>query len=297
MCCRVNLTLTRLTEEHYLPSRLAMRSRSAYQLRLLVRDFERFAGPVPLCRVTDELVTAWLRWLLARGLSPATANTRRRGINTLRLWAWRQGFVDAPPRWVPRLREPHRVPAAWTVEEISALLRTARRWPGRIGEHAAADWWYALILCIYWTGVRIGDVMAARAGSVDWRAGVWTCLATKTGHEQRYRLHPTCLAALCKLRQPDAQRPLFFWPYSYGHLFVAFRAIVCHAGVRYDGQPRQLFHRLRRTCLSYCWAIDPALAQRQAGHFSAATTWRFYVDPTLTGERSAADVLPVPDCR
>jgi hypothetical protein len=46
--------------------------------------------------------------------------------------------------------------------------------------------------------------------------------------------------------------------------------------------------------LTLCDQIDPALAQRQAGHSSYATTKKFYVDRQLSRPVYAADVLNDP---
>lgn len=271
-----------------------MSPRSAVQLRLAAKQFEAFAGTLQVSDVTDEVETAWLQHLLASGLSPATVNSRRRELNTLRLWAYRKHYTDEPPRDVPRAREPVRVPQAWTVDEVASLLKAASTTQGMIGNLKASAWWTAIISLVYWTGARIGDVLAARPASFDPARGEWTCTASKTGREHVYRLHSECVKVLDAIHNP-AGVFLFPWPFSPNHIWVAFRSIVKRAAIRYDGGRRQLFYRLRRTNLSYCWAADPALAQRQADHSSARVTREHYVDPTIAAGRSAADVLPVPD--
>ena len=75
------------------------------------------------------------------------------------------------------------------------------------------------------------------------------------------------------------------------------RSIVEAAGIPPPKGHNQLFHRLRRTTLSLCAAIDPAVAQGQAGHADYATTLKHYIDPRIAGGRSAADVLPEPIIR
>jgi len=96
---------------------------------------------------------------------------------------------------------------------------------------------------------------------------------------------------------PHQEQPaerLFVWPCCRRHLFAIFRRIIEAAGVRYS--PRHslgLFHRLRRTALTYCWAVDPAVAQRQGGHSSAEITRKHYVDPRIAADGiCAADILP-----
>jgi len=65
------------------------------------------------------------------------------------------------------------------------------------------------------------------------------------------------------------------------------------SGIALSRRKFGLFHRLRRTTLSYCWSVDPAMAQRQAGHASAETTKQHYVDPRICAQGlCAADILP-----
>jgi len=275
--------------DRYIASRLGLAPRSADQLRAAARAFQAVSAG----GFSDEAITAFLGRLLHRGLSPATVNTRRRQLLTLWQWAYRRGLCDRPPREVPRAREVQRIPEAWTTAEVSRLLRTAASWPGLVGPWPASDWWPALILTVYWTGARIGAVMAARGCDYDPVAGWLVLRQTKTGVEQLYRLHPQAMAALARVHSTESKR-LFGWPHHPQHLHWCFRRIVLASQVRYRGGHCELFHRLRRTTVSYCAAVDPGLAQRQAGHTSYATTVAYYVDPTIAAQRSAADVLPVP---
>jgi integrase len=70
-----------------------------------------------------------------------------------------------------------------------------------------------------------------------------------------------------------------------------FRQIVDTVGLPAPKSKRNLFHKLRRTTITYCAKIDPAIAQRTAGHRDYATTLRSYVDQTIVRIPSAADVL------
>lgn len=160
----------------------------------------------------------------------------------------------------------------------------------------AAEWWPAVILSAYWTGARIGSLMAASPKDWEPEAAILTLRKTKNGRTATYRLHRQAADAIGKIYRPDADR-LFPWPHGRWTLFRAFRRIVNAAGAPcQDGQAFGLFHRVRRTTITYCWAADPAIAQRQADHSSAAITRRYYVDRKLIHDtaQSAIDVLPVP---
>jgi len=237
-------------------------------------------------RVCVEELTAWLRSELAEH-PPATVARYRRVLLSVLNWASKQGLCQ--PVQLPPVRVPPPVPEAWTLEQLNRILAAASRWPGSVGKVLARDWWPALILTIYWTAARIGSVLAATPS--DWQSPFLTLRCTKNGKAIVCRLHPQACEAIDRIYDPTASR-LFFFPYRREWLFDNFRRIVKAAGLSPAGG---LFHRLRRTCLTYCWLVDPAIAQRQADHSNAEVTRRHYIDPRIVSvARTAADVLPVP---
>ena len=260
---------------------------------------DRYAADLQtLCRRLDEWwhYSRWpraeemLEWLRAEAArrSPATVNTHRRMLLALCRFGRRN------PR-LPAFRETLRPPMAWTVDEFSKILATASRRSGRIAGVSAGDWWVALLLTIYWTGARIGSVMSAAPHDADLAAALLILTKTKNGRVAVYRLHVQAVEALRRIYDPCAAR-LFAWPRSRWTLFRQLRRIVELAGVPCPRTAFNLFHRLRRTTLSYCWAADPGLAQRQADHSTPELTRRRYVDPRIAGcLLSAADVLPRPE--
>jgi integrase len=279
-------------ETVYLPAHF-LGDNSARQLMIVGRQFSEWSGPTPVSDVTEEMVVAFMRHCRNLGNSPATINTKRRGLLTILTFAWKKRYTQELLRDVPKVPEPERIPEAWTIEEVERLLATSARLPGLVGNSRASAWWPALELLLYWTGARIGDVMAATPDSWDANHYEWRCIAAKTGKEHFYLLPQSCILMVAKIFDRTANR-LFVWPHSPNHLFVTFRKIVETAGIRYTGRHNELFYRLRRTNLTYCYAADPGIAQRQADHSSLRVTRRHYVDPRIAVERSAVDVLPVP---
>jgi integrase len=83
------------------------------------------------------------------------------------------------------------------------------------------------------------------------------------------------------------------WPHHRRTLFLRFRELVEAAGLPCPRTGHQLFHRLRRTMLSYCAAVSLPIAQQQAGHTTAAMTLRHYVDPSIA--RPQLPPIPVPE--
>jgi len=235
----------------------------------------------------------WLQSQRAQGRSLATIARQRRILQAVLHWGAELGLC--PLIRLPQIKVPPPAPEAWSVEQVGRILQTASQWPGRVGRWPAKDWWPALILVVYWTGARIGSILAAKPS--EWDGQYLILRHTKTGKQAVYRLHEQAAAAIGRVYDPKAER-LFAWPHCRTHLFVVFRRIVEAAGVTAPKGTSSLFHRLRRTCLSYCWAADPAVAQRQADHASAEITRRHYIDPRIAQQaKTAADVLPVPEYR
>ncbi len=241
---------------------------------------------------TRRQVCEWLQAGLDAGLSPATVRHRRGLLATLLRFASAHALVENLK--LPAMRRPAAVPEAWTIAEVERIMGAASMWPGRVGPCDARQWWRALLLTVYWTGARIGSVMAAKPS--DWQpaAGLLVLRSTKNGHTATYRLHAQAGEAIAHIYDPQAER-LFVWPHHRRHLWTVMRRIVRSAGVPAGRRGFGLFHQLRRTTLTYCWAADPAVAQRQADHANPETTRRHYVDPRLLAAQApcAADVLPV----
>lgn len=277
----------------YLADRPGLSAGYAAHLLRLCRQFAEWSGePVTLASLSRPMAADFLRHRLACGDSPVTVNNKRRQLRTLWLAAAEDGL--APSCTMPRkLPEPQDPPEAWTVEEVGELLWTAAHWPGNVGSVPAAVWWPSLLAVAYWTGARIGSLLCCR--QCDYSDGWLTIRGAnqKNRRGQRLQLPGHGRSRVDRLVAYRTD-PLWLWPHCRRYLFAVCRRIVELAGLPCPKAGRQLFHRLRRTNLSYCAAADLALAQRQAGHASAETTRRHYLDPRISGERQAAAVLPVP---
>jgi len=259
-----------------------------------VNDFGAWVGrPPAIAEVDRALLGGWAAALLEAGKRPSTINTKVARVRRLLLAAWDDGILQLPPRRVWRLRENPPAPEAWTLAECRRLLAYLGALPGRVGERPACEWWTALVLALYWTGCRIGALLAVDVADYSPGQGL-TARQQKNGRQQWYRLPATCCEAIERILPESG--PVFAWPYHPRTLWVHFREFVERAGLPCPRTHGQLFHRLRRTNASYCAAEDPAIAQRQMDHASPETTRRHYVDPRIANQRSAADVLldPMP---
>lgn len=277
-------------ESTYLACRLRMSAAYVDNLRRVFAALDAFSGGgITPADMTERLVSLYLA--SRADLAAATVNNHRRMILSVWMAAADDGLCEPPrPRKVQRLREPAPRPEAWTVGEIAELLKTARRWPGMVGGIVAAGWWSSLIGTLYYTGSRIGGLLDVPPAAYRAGAGLFVT-EPKTGKTTWHPLPTECCELIDAIWWDGRQR-IWPWPHTQRHLFRQFRRIVAAAGIRNISGSRQLFHRLRRTTLSYCAASDPALAQKIAGHSDYRTTQR-YLDPAIVGGGAAMNAVPV----
>jgi len=287
-------TLSEYYDLHYLPQRISVSPVYAANVRAVVRRFSALTGPLPLASITESHLATYARKRLDAGRANVTINREVRYLRMLLQAAFDDGLIERPPRRIKKLTEPKPRPEAWTVAEVERLLATASGLTGHVGPAPRWLWWLSLFLVAYWTGCRIWALLGAKRADYD--GCRLTVRKQKNGSDQTYRLPECCTQYLDMLlaELSDDQERIWHWPGCRRWFFASARKIVESSGVRCPNGHGQLFARMRRTNLSYCAAADPAIAQRQADHASFAITMKHYIDPEITGEKTAADVLPQP---
>lgn len=277
----------------YLPSRVAV---SAEYRRQLLAACDRFSNSIghraKLGDFSTESVARHLVGFHDRHSDRSTNNERQ---ILLMLWAYAfdAGLTDkAPrPRLIATLKVEQKPPKAVKFTDVMKIVETCRTLPGTLCGIAAADFWLSLVLCEYWTGCRVGAMLATP--SANYGNGRLEVGNQKTKKTQSYRLPESCCEIIDRTRPHDRER---IWPWARHRtgIFPLFRRIMESAGLAPPKTGHHLFHAIRRTNISYCAAIDPALAQRQANHADYATTLKYYVDESIVNELQAVDVLRDP---
>ena len=281
--------------DSYAAAKLALKESYLSQMRTAVNVYGRWLGHSPrLGDLTEESLAKCLSDY-CRNHSRATTNSKRRAILTLWKFANKRRLTDLSPGDIPTVREHQRVPLAWSVAEFERLVAMARQWPGMVGDQPARLWWPALYLTCYDTSGRISALLSARTVNLSLAE---RCLLiepeeTKTGKASLYWLHDQTIAAIAAIHDPTREL-LFPWPHCRRHLWRQCRKIVEAAGLQADKRGMSLFHKIRRTNLSYCAASSMELARQQAGHSDSRTTIGHYIDPRIARRQSAVDVLPRP---
>ncbi len=85
-----------------------------------------------------------------RPLSPGTINTYARGIHSFWSWLKREGLIRKNPlATVPAPRLPHRLPRAFSEEEVKKILRVAKSRPRDL----------AMVQLFLDSGIRLGELL------------------------------------------------------------------------------------------------------------------------------------------
>jgi hypothetical protein len=286
--------LTEFVRDVYAARRPDLSPSGLDQLSVAVRRLgEYLMRPAALDDLTDGTIQSFLVWLKSTHAA-ATCNSKRRQLLTLWRAAWRWGYLDQPPRDVPKLREPRRIPEAWTLAEIEQLVAHCRTINGYIGHVAARYYWPSLVLATWCTGCRVTALRATSPAdcSLGERWLIVRAEHTKTQTDQLYWLSDQAIAAIAPIHD-RSQLLLWPWPHARAYFWRRFRRIVETSGLTANRRGMDLFHRIRRSTVSYtarAGGLD--LARRVAGHSDARLTTRHYVDPRIADERRAVDVLP-----
>jgi len=294
-------------EERYVPSRLNLSEAGALQMRIAIRQFSDLTTTAAIADLTDTTIVLYLRALLKKGLSPATVNTRRGYLLVLWTHAFKAGVNPHDPRLadVQRAVEPKRQPKAWSVGDVRVMLEQAEKTRRRGSCGWSAKEWQALILLVYYTGLRIGAVLHLRREHLRGHLLFVPAEIQKDREEMVFRLPEHLCRMLLSMPRPLLVRHgrnigeyLLPWPWAFHDPQGKFTYHI----LRPAGLPisRHLkFHAIRRTVATlvdhHC-GRDAAM--RIMGHSSQKVTERYLadahtVDPSLPGRLCPVDVLPI----
>jgi integrase len=282
------MNLQRLFDDFYRPLRL--RGRSVNTSRLYgctIRSFGKWLGYEPTIQdLTDLTISRFLEYR-ASIRSPYTAEKERTQLLSLWRFAADRGLLPDRP-CVPPAPLPDRIPTAWSLEQLQALMRSAAATRGYVGSIPASVWYPALINVLWESAERIGAILACRPGDFTPPLLMVRAEYRKGGkRDKAYRLTPeTCslVARAC------GRTRVFEWTQDHGYLWHKYKDVVARAGL---GRDRKCgFHQLRRSAASHFAAAggDPV---KLLDHSSPRITHRWYLDRRMTDrDPPPCDVLP-----
>lgn len=292
------MTLHELLERYAL-----MRSLKAHSVKLYEMLIERFAvflGHEATVEDLDDLVVSrYLRWRAETpgffGRIPATATVAKDKVMLAAIWTYaaRKRLAAEFPE-LPRIKVPKRIPTgrAYTAEDVSALIRAARRRKGKTGGLPSSWWWSTLIYCIYCTGERFSAATSLRWGDVD----LERCRVIYRGENRKgstrdiERQITPQLAKMLSEHQGPENALVWPWDRKSRSQWASLKVLCRSAKVRYRG-----FHGLRRTAASYAALLGGTAAATQLLDHSDPNLQRVYVDPTIcpTQSNSTAALPPL----
>ena len=281
----------------YVPFRIEIAQQYEKKLYSVAGKFSDFLGR--RAAIGDFTIQNVCDYLAAYRKSWSARATNNQRQILLSLWqdaADRVEFVpllSAMPdrRKIRKLPEELDPPEAWDEKQIADLMDECQNLRSYVGDVLARDWWLSLYDSIYWTSNRISAMLAVPSACYD---GEGILVRKQKNHRPKWFPLPETCREVIERTQPGDRKLIWAHPWHPRTVWTKARKIIEAAGLPSPKTGRQLFHRLRRTTITLCAAVDPVVAQRTAGHADYATTLKHYVDPRKVATKSAVDVLPDP---
>jgi integrase len=259
-----------------------------------IDKFAEFLGREPLITdLEDVAVSKFLRWRATnpcrgRVVSPHTVAKDRSQL--LAIWTWACKKKLHPGEWpgLPRGKRVRRTPTAYTLDEMSRLVRAAKARRGAMSGVPSAWWWSTILQTAWQTGCRIGELLALRWREVDTSQGRLVFLAETRKGKERDLVAPITATLAAELETRRGQPDALVWPRT-GHPLSHYASmrLLCKAA----GVPARAFHAIRKSSASYVAAAGGD-ATAHLGHADPAMTRGHYLDPRITETHRGLDFLP-----
>lgn len=279
------MTLAGVVRDLYAPLR-GISDRTVVIYEGTLRRLAEFLDHEPTLDDLDEIVIAKFLAHRVRTASPGSAAKDRACIRALWEFCARRKLTEKWPE-VRTITVPERVPRAWLLDEFERLLAACSEEYGDVVGVPAKLWFRAILLTAYWTGERIGALLALQFDDVSEDAILFRAEARKGRREDIYRpIPPECYQAIEAIR--TNRRIVFDWDRSYTLIWGRLGKICRRAGLPNDRMSK--FHRVRKTSASY-YEAGGGDAQQLLAHKNRGTTKR-YLDPRIVKAQAATDILP-----
>lgn len=302
------MELLEFLKSQYVPSRVNFGEESERQAVIAMRTvLKQFRRPVKVSEICEDFVISHMRWLLDQDRSPETVNRRRGYLMTIWKHAYKRGH-NSHEYWkadVPKAKQLKRRPLAWSLADIDVMLRQADQVVVRESHPFGPNHWRALILLLYYTGMRIRAALNLPRSALRGRILMIPAEIQKDREELVFHLPNDLVTLMLGLSRPCEERHgrvlsemLIPWPWRLDKVQLTFsRYILTPAGLP-DNDRRLKFHAIRRTVATLVAATRGEEAARDVlGHSSIEMTRRYIadpstVDPSLPASLSPMDVLP-----
>src|SRR5262245_19794216 len=162
------LTWERFREMYEAEHVSGLAAKSGKKISSVFNSFERHANPKRLEQITERTISLYVTKLRSEGRSVATINGHLRHLKHALRWATEQRLRSSCPR-IKKLKELKKLPRKITTEEFERLLAKA-----------TSDDWRALLLTGWYTGMRLGELLALTWNEIDFPNRRILCVAETT---------------------------------------------------------------------------------------------------------------------
>lgn len=253
------------------------------QMAIAVRHFDRWHGcPVRLADINCDFVNRFLADSSGQRADKTLWNWRTTILCIWRL-AWERGDMDLRPDHIRRIKVGTRIPDAWTLSQLNAMVAAAGRAPGTYpnGIEIAA-FWSTFVRAGYDTALRLSDLLGIRFDQIG-PDGQISLVQRKSGLPISVWLSAPTVEAIRHTRPPI--RPLVFaWPYRRRAIWEHWRKYVLQPAGLPTGR-REGPQKLRRSSASHLEASAPGNVMRHLGHRTRGLAERHYIDPRVAVRR------------
>jgi integrase len=240
-------------------------------------------------------------------VSPATINKDLRHIKAALRIAKEWGYLPEVPK-IRMVKEPQKLPTFVTPEHFDLIYTKAcdlARFPDEQEQrYTSADWWKALVVTAYMTGLRIGEILAIKTEDLNLEKGelIMRWDDTKADREE---VIPLNIVVIEHIQSIVGNDPLVFpWNHDPRTLWTEFTRMQSEAGIHLVCREKHDhtaschvygFHDFRRAFATVnAPRLKSEVLQRLMRHKSYQTTQKFYINPT-NQMQDAVSEMPVPD--
>ena len=258
---------------------LALEGRSPHSIGAYRRDLQALlaALPGPLDAVRPADLRDVFRRQQQAGRSPSSINRAIGATRSFFRFLYEEGRLEANPAQALRSIRlgPPLAPKHLTVAEVQRLLSL----PSSGTPTGRRD--YAILMLLYNTGLRVGELCALNREEVNLPAEGWGALQVVGKGRRLHRLpinRPAADALLTYLADRDDAQPALFLNRSGGRFSVRGIALLVNRYLRAAGiTDRSGPHLLRHTFATHALRARPNLraVQELLGHAWVTTTQRY----------------------
>lgn len=286
------LTLRENYEKHYDTSEL--KPTTVSQFRFQLTRWEKFSGNPAVVKIDNELLHAYRQACIEAGYAAASIN---KGWTMLRAILRRiEPNQTGNPRglgivcqffWMKPVKGVRRLPRRVTQDDLSLFYIAAdvAQFP-RCAACPPAEYWRALIVVAYFTGMRRADLFSLESEQVDLNNAELRFTAKKTGKDMTLPLHPCVVHHLQRI-------------WTDGKLFARMRTngdgycLRWQQITRKAGVEHFTLHDVRRTAASEVERVKPGMGSVLLQHRPLDVTGASYLNQ-LEELKEAVNAMRVP---